>query len=299
MQRGSDLSSDATSAHRFSLRRRMNRFAKSRSISNLWSATKHNAYSGRRSAQVRQIIDYFDHTYVINLAERVDRRKRIERELRKFGFELNESDDTQTSFSNKVSLFPGIKFESARSFSSPGFRGSIASHHGILEMAKSKGLSNVLVLEDDVRFKSIKSEIVQEIVAQIPAEWDVIYFGYLRPRLNSIDAGLSLYREGTIGGHFYAVNGTFFDKMCAYMQVCQVRPAGHPEGGAMGRDATYNQWLNLHPSTRVFIASPNLADQWGSRSSISPRLLDKTPLAPLLRLARTAKNIAVDFTREH
>lgn len=244
--------------------------------------------------QVKQIIDYFDHAFLINLPERADRRRRAEQEFKKLGFEIEAAPPGQNPRC-KISLFPAIKFDDAGSFPSTGYRGSVASHHRVLELARQTRLKNVLIFEDDVHFNVVKPSVVQTIVDQIPAEWDIIYFGYLTPTLPpSSETGLLRYSTGTIGGHFYAVNGSFFDVIITYMKECQSRPAGHPDGGSMGRDGTFGHLLLVRPQTRVFITSPNLAKQHGTKSDISPKLLDKTFLAPLLEFLRVARNRLLD-----
>ncbi|WP_334515705.1 glycosyltransferase family 25 protein [Bradyrhizobium sp. AZCC 1693] len=243
---------------------------------------------------MKQIIDYFDHAFLINLPERTDRRRRAEHEFRKLGFEIEAAIPGQSPRC-KISLFPAIKFDDAGSFPSAGYRGSVASHHQVLKLARERHLKNVLIFEDDIHFNPVEPSIVQRIVDQVPTEWDIIYFGYLTPtRPSSSEAGLLRHSAGTIGGHFYAVNGSFFDVMITYMKDSQSRPAGHPDGGSMGRDGTYSHLLLVRPQTRVFIASPNLAKQHGTKSDISPRLLDKTFLAPLVEFFRVTRNRFLD-----
>jgi hypothetical protein len=58
----------------------------------------------------------------------------------------------------------------------------------------------------------------------------------------------------------------------------------------MGRDGAYNYFLALHPETKAFIASPNLATQRSSRSDISPRLMDRIGMTAVLDVIRSLKS---------
>jgi glycosyl transferase, family 25 len=236
---------------------------------------------------MREIINYFDHSFVINLPSRADMRRDVKGEFRNLGYKL-EFDGSPLS--QKVSLLRAVHFDGAGSFPSIGARGSTASHAAALAIAATRCSRNVLIFEDDVQFNHVLPGVTRTILAQIPEHWDVIYFGYLQPECNLKEVGLSLYSDAIIGGHFYAVNGSFFHPLSDYIRKSQSLPAGHPEGGSMGRDGAFNHMSLMHPSIRIFIASPNLATQRASRSDISPTRPDSSPLAPLVDFLRVAKN---------
>src|SRR5262249_44328703 len=124
--------------------------------------------------------------------------------------------------------------------------------------------------EDDFCFRRLPPETISAVTAAIPkTAWDIIYFGYLHPSDGGLCGPLSrLTSDHTIGGHFYSVNGPFIQPMLKFMQETQARPHGHPDGGSMCRDATYNHLRIVRPDIRVYLAVPSLAIQRSSRTDL-------------------------------
>lgn len=233
---------------------------------------------------MRKLFTSFAATLLINLPERKDRLAATCHEFKKIGYAINDPNSS-------VTVVPGKKFDSADGFPSIGMRGSFNSHLSAIELAQSLKLKNVLVCEDDLKFNSVDPGSIDKLLFSVPAEWDIIYYGYLEPKGIGTGPGYVPHTQGTIGGHFYAVNGDFYDTLLDYMVACRERPPGHPLGGKMGRDATFNQLLVVRPETKVFLASPNLAGQRSSRSDITPSRLDKIISPPLMNFVRSARSL--------
>jgi hypothetical protein len=231
---------------------------------------------------MRRIFDYFERTYVINLPDRIDRRQGTEHEFKRIGMEIP---------SEKIRVHFGARPEQQGEFYSLGAKGSFYAHRAALRRARKSGLNNVLVVEDDIGFNYCDPRVIGAALEQIGSmEWDVIYFGYMEPPSPAGSELLIPWSGKTIGGHFYAVNGHFFDEMIAYMDACEARPAGHPEGGPVSRDGAYNLIRQLKP-VKTFIMNPSLAGQRSSRSDIAPRFFDKVKiLKPLVTLGRRIKS---------
>jgi len=233
---------------------------------------------------MQRLIEYFDRAYLINLPDRTDRLRSAKREFAKIGVEFP---------SDRVRLHYGERPSERRGVYAIGARGSFCSHRSVLREAEKQRLKNVLVFEDDVFFRPpAEGEVDRILSALSEVEWDIVYFGYLSPS----DRGLSgpLFKDPplTIGGHFYAVNGPFISRMREYMDQCEMRPVGHPDGGPMGRDGAYNHIRLISPDIRVYLAVPNLARQKSSRSDIADlRLWDRlTFIRPAVSFARIIKN---------
>lgn len=79
--------------------------------------------------------------YYINLDSRLDRKNHVEKELEKIGFK-------------EINRFSAIKMDN-------GAIGCSMSHLNLLEMAYSKDLDHILIVEDDILFTNIESFINQ------------------------------------------------------------------------------------------------------------------------------------------
>lgn len=237
-------------------------------------------------------INFFDRTYVINLPHRVDRRKEMAKELKKAGMPFTLG---------KVELFSAIRPESPGSFESIGYRGCFLSHLNVLKQARDKGLSNVLVMEDDLElrkdFKQYEETILRELREQ---DWDIVHFGYCGDANNN-DVSFPLLQQFSgeiIGSQFYAVNAKSFDRLIDFFETLLDRPAGHPDGGPMSPDGVLNIFKWQHPSINRLIAVASFGGQRSSRSDVSEKWFDSLPmlqsLVGLLRklgLARSFKNL--------
>jgi len=59
-----------------------------------------------------------------------------------------------------------------------------------------------------------------------------------------------------MGAHFYAINGNFIDPLLQFMNQCETRPAGHPDGGPMTADGALNHIRLQIPDVRVLPGTP-------------------------------------------
>jgi len=233
---------------------------------------------------MQQIIQYFDRAYIINLVDRTDRRHQMEREFRKIGLQAP---------SEKVRFYAATRPTDRGNFPDLGSRGNFTSHRDVLDLASRDGLRNILVFEDDISFRHVSGNIARQIIERVERnDWDVIFFGYLRPSEDDLVGPLMTWPNEIMGAHFYAVNGAFINTMRRYMRECEARPAGHPDGGPMLADGAYNHVRRVIPNVRVLLAVPNLAHQRSSRTDVHPTpMFDRIVwLAPLLQRARAVKH---------
>ncbi|HTL88211.1 MAG TPA: glycosyltransferase family 25 protein [Leptolyngbya sp.] len=213
---------------------------------------------------------------MINLPERLDRRKQIEQELNRAGMPLQPG---------KVELFEAVKVESAEGFQSIGLRGCFMSHLAIYKQAKQLGLRNVLIFEDDLalseHFKQCEAGLVEQLQEH---HWDLVLFGYLRlgnlpgdltqpgnPKFSTLEPT----QEILIGTHFYAVNAKAFDRLiAAFESVLSLSPdcpgTRFPDG-VLKNLGDEDDFLRLK-------AIPSFAVQRSSRSDCTPRWFDRFPM---------------------
>lgn len=233
---------------------------------------------------MKQIIEYFDRSYIINLSDRIDRRLETEREFRRVGVNIPNE---------KVRFYTAIRPTDKAGFVNIGTRGNFTSHRNVLELASRDHLRNVLVFEDDVSFRSVEDDFEQNLVKQLSREdWDVVYFAYLSPPDHALKGPLTRWPNDIIGAHFYAVNGKFIGTMLQYMNECELRPRNHPAGGPMTADGAYNHVRYVIPNINVLLSVPSLAHQRSSRTDVSPtRIFDRIVwLRPILRVMRAIKH---------
>src|SRR5262245_29693623 len=122
-------------------------------------------------AAMKELVDYFDRGYVINLRERTDRRRGAVKEFRKIGIEVPSS---------KIEFYTAIRPTEPAQFPTAGARGSFTSHRDILDLAQRDRLRNVLVFEDDIRFLDFNTDQTTAITNRLrQIDWDIVYFGYL------------------------------------------------------------------------------------------------------------------------
>ena len=241
-----------------------------------------------------RFIEFFDCAYVINLPNRVDRRKAMVKELENAGMPFT---------SGKVELFAAIRPESPGSFQSIGFRGCFLSHLSVLKQARADGLNNVLIMEDDLElrkdFKQYEDIILKELIAR---EWDIVHFGYCYDK-PSVSEAINLPILQPFSGElmcttFYAVNQRVLDQLINFFEVLLQRPAGHPKGGPMSLDGAFNVFKWQHPNIARLIAVPSFGDQRSSKSDISSQWYNDLPilgfltgLARKLGFARSFKHL--------
>ncbi|MBW3586846.1 MAG: glycosyltransferase family 25 protein [Cyanobacteria bacterium 0813] len=230
-----------------------------------------------------KITDYFQGVYAVNLPERKDRRQLIVKELEEAGMPL---------MPHKVEIFPAIRPDEAGGFPSIGARGCFSSHVAILKQAKQQGLSNILIVEDDLeispKLRAHQAVIVEQLCQQ---DWDFVYFGHVEEVENKSPVALVPFSEGVMTTHFYAVNGRIFGRLLRFLEEVQQRPPGHPDGGPMHIDGAYSTFRSQNPDVVTLIASPNLGWQRSSRSDIYPNAwFDRVPgIWQLAGAARTTK----------
>ncbi len=236
-----------------------------------------------QNQSMTKITDYFQGVYAVNLPERKDRRLFIVKELEEAGMPLTP---------HKVEIFPAIRPDEAGGFPSIGARGCFSSHVAILKQAKQEGLSNILIVEDDLeisqKFRTDQAIIVEQLCQQ---DWDFVYFGHIEEVEPKSPVALVPFSEGVMTTHFYAVNGRIFDRLLRFLEDVEQRPPGHPDGGPMHLDGAYSTFRYQNPDVVTLIASPNLGSQRSSRSDIYPnQWFDRLPgFRQLAGAARTGK----------
>jgi hypothetical protein len=210
---------------------------------------------------------YFAAVFVINLVDRSDRRRDMEAELKRAGI--------------KATFFNATRPTELGDWPSLGAKGVFLSHYSILKIALETGLSNVLVLEDDVDFSANVAEMESQLLRELGDQpWGFLYPGHVEKIAAPKRPGTQLveWHSGLLTTHFYAVNGSVLPRLVQFLEQAKSRPNGHPLGGPQFIDGAYSMFRAQNPDVRTLIAWPVLGSQRSSRSDITPSRIDSLPL---------------------
>jgi GR25 family glycosyltransferase involved in LPS biosynthesis len=158
-------------------------------------------------------LDFFEDVYYINLDYRADRRLLFEDRSQAVGIEAVRFSAAQPA-EEDCPLLPGSIGETRRRFKV----GCTMSHQGVVQLAKSRGLANVLIFEDDCIFEPGFKAEAQKCVDELrQIDWDILYFGgEVNNYCKSISENLVTVNNGGVYCcHAYAVNAKFYDKFLA------------------------------------------------------------------------------------
>ena len=218
----------------------------------------------------------FDSVFLINLADRKDRRRSLEMELASVGLHAPNP---------RLCWIDAKRPADAGPFESIGARGCFLSHLECLESACDRNLSSILILEDDAHFpRSKHMQLGTTLVNLQQLAWDVWYGGH---RIVDSDIPLpsdvELYQVSHATrvdtAHCIAFCGPTIPSIRNFLRLILTRPPGHPEAGPMHVDGAYNAWRRLTPASRTLLSNPPVCSQRASRSDIaSRRWFDSTPL---------------------
>lgn len=183
--------------------------------------------------------------HVINLDRRTDRWQAIEKTCRDAGLSPERVSAVQAE---------------------PGWIGCGRSHQKCVELARAKGLENVLILEDDAVFDAQSIERFQKIMAILAVrdDWDrfsgglTFGSGPLDPGLAVRDASNRLFSAAGFCTHFDLINRRAYDFVLAWN--------GTPEHGPI--DAYYLR-AGQKNIFRTLCTVPHIAIQSDSMSDVT------------------------------
>ncbi len=112
--------------------------------------------------------NHFNKVFVINLAEATQRWQTFLLELKKIGVNESEIIHVEAVDGNLLPQKEGLK---------KGELGCLMSHLKIIETAQKENLESILIFEDDVNFDKKISRLFPKYIKQLPANWDMLFFG--------------------------------------------------------------------------------------------------------------------------
>ena len=215
----------------------------------------------------------FDAIYLINLPERIDRRRELERELRIVGLNAHHP---------KVVWTRAVRPHDAGEFPSIGARGCFLSHLACLRSALGNEHSRVLILEDDACFPRPRIDSLDDVLGKLKgSSWAIWYGGgsmvqELSPGIGNVAVVSIDHRVGVQTSHCIALQGQAIGSLLSFFELILTRPGGHPEAGPMHVDGAYSTWRALNPNAVTLVTVPSVCVQRLSRSDIAAtRWFDK------------------------
>lgn len=138
-----------------------------------------------------------------------------------------------------------------------GVLGCSISHLFAVKYAKQLNLDNILILEDDVEFIEDVNKKFLDILAELPEDWDMVYFGGNHCEIpRKVSPHLSRVSH-TLACHAIALNYKFFDT--AIQALTNINTIN---------DVNYQ---TLQKDYNIFVTNPHLAWQRPGFSSILER----------------------------
>ena len=179
--------------------------------------------------------DYFQQIYIINLPARKDRRDEMQEQLSIIGLSLNHP---------KVTLFEAVRPSEAGEFDSIGIRGCYMSHLSVLIDAKSKKLSRILIIEDDLNFSNNFSKEIDKALSELTCHnWSLFYGSYVIKEPISVDTNKLTHEilptDVLMTSPFMGFQGTIINDMIDYLELLLTRKNGDLRGSPMHVDGAY------------------------------------------------------------
>ena len=123
---------------------------------------------------VHPLNEFFDKVYCINLAERPDKREKMQERLDKLGIEVEWFTAVKYDFAPKVT--PAIINAGVGKFNpnQPYEIGAALSHYTVVKKAYLEGHDQVFIFEDDAMFDKKFNEKIQKYLDALPRDSNVM-----------------------------------------------------------------------------------------------------------------------------
>lgn len=116
----------------------------------------------------------FDKVICINLAERPDKREKMQKKFDQLGIEVEWFTAVQYGFIPNI-INPIVDSKVGHfNKSQPYEIGASLSHYHVIKQALEEGCKNIFVFEDDVKFHENFNEKIEDYFNNLPSDWDLI-----------------------------------------------------------------------------------------------------------------------------
>jgi glycosyl transferase family 25 len=231
-----------------------------------------------------RLLAMFDQVRIINLVDRLDRRREVTAEINRIG-----------GFDERVTFYPARRPTDPAGFPNAGARGCFESHLTALREAQAANVRTLLILEDDFDFVQDIETIGDRILKQLAAtDWNFFYGSHQLEAQGREGLALVPHDEGVLTTAFVAIDRRAIDLLVDWLAALALRPPGSPDYGPMHVDGAYSVFRRLHPELKTRAAFPPLGYQRSSRSDITETgmFLDRFALTrPIASFLRRGKNM--------
>ena len=199
---------------------------------------------------------FADHTYIINRADREDRKEHAINQMSSLGYRDGDYTvwEAATPESRRIKFIPNKDIDGWNKEAA----GLVISTIEILEDAKEKGYERIMICEDDVLFVENAVHKARPISNMLDkTTYDIFHLGHL-PVMgkNPIKMGNSIVRlRGSFMCHAYVINSRIFDDMITCLKRMD-QPLDHVTSKI------------FHPQGRCYSVEPALATQKPDYSNI-------------------------------
>jgi GR25 family glycosyltransferase involved in LPS biosynthesis len=121
--------------------------------------------------------NYVDNVYLINMDKDTDRLKKVTKECDKVNIKFERFSGIKVSDLSQNILDKYVP-EETQKYGTDGMIGCGLSHLFVWQDAIKKNYKNILVLEDDVHFTDDFNEYLDNIMEELPKDYDILYLGY-------------------------------------------------------------------------------------------------------------------------
>jgi glycosyl transferase, family 25 len=148
--------------------------------------------------QFEYINSFFDKIYIITIERAVERHEKIKIHLEGLNYEFLTGVDKQDL--DETTLIANITYDKQKAkkhhlWNQPMSMGQIAcswSHKKVYQLQVKHQYKRVLVLEDDVIINQVGIDLFPQMIQELPASWELLYFDYHKRTENNFS---SRYRK--------------------------------------------------------------------------------------------------------
>lgn len=198
-----------------------------------------------------QVLNCFDHLFVLNMAEDSDRMLAVSHELKSHGISFERIDAPRCSATPKITVNHAW--------------GCAQAHRTAVQLAAARRYKNIVIAEDDLILRGNFRELWTDIIDEIKkVDYDLFYFyqwDKILPPKKPIEVVQIAKTRCT---HLYVVNSGFYGKfldMTAFQNQREVRAI----------DTLFSA-----PECKIFAPTYNLAGQRSCISSSTGRYRKRT-----------------------
>ncbi|HVX50269.1 MAG TPA: glycosyltransferase family 25 protein [Chitinophagaceae bacterium] len=128
--------------------------------------------------------NFFDHIYVMTIRRATERQEKLHKVLKGLNFNFligADNKDFNVDELVKKGVFDPVKAKEVHRYNKPfnmGMLGCTITHRMVYEDVVKKGYKKVLIFEDDILPSEDGLKLFPNILKELPADWEMIYFDY-------------------------------------------------------------------------------------------------------------------------